>query len=150
MRILYTNFHPRNGGGHATYVANLARSFQGEHQVTVTTPSTSRLFAQASRIPGVRCVDASFSTRPGPVYLVLMDDTPPHLQMWHDRLAGQGIAVITVDLRRRQRCVGPERSESKRSWQGVLATHQRLNVRADDRSACIADSAREQGSAPLP
>ena len=67
MRILYTNFHPRNGGGHATYVANLARSFQGEHQVTVTTPSTSRLFAQASRIPGVRCVDASFSTRPGPM-----------------------------------------------------------------------------------
>ncbi len=67
MRILYTNFHPRNGGGHATYVVNLARSFQGEHQVTVATPGTSRLFAQASRIPGVRCVDASFSTRPAPM-----------------------------------------------------------------------------------
>ncbi|MGX5660113.1 glycosyltransferase [Castellaniella ginsengisoli] len=67
MKILYTNFHPRNGGGHATYIVNLARSFQGEHQVTVATPGTSRLFEQAGRIPGVRCVDASFSTRPGPM-----------------------------------------------------------------------------------
>ena len=65
MKILYTNFHPRNGGGHATYIANLARSFQGDHEVTVATPGTSRLFAQASQIPGVRCLDVSFSTRPG-------------------------------------------------------------------------------------
>ena len=65
MKILYTNFHPRNGGGHASYVVNLARSFQGAHEVTVATPGTSRLFAQASLIPGVRCVDASFSTRLG-------------------------------------------------------------------------------------
>ncbi|MHA3902163.1 glycosyltransferase [Castellaniella sp. WN] len=67
MRILYTNFHPRNGGGHATYVFNLARSFQGAHQVTVATPRASRLFAQSCRIPGVRCVETSFSTRPGPM-----------------------------------------------------------------------------------
>ncbi|CDM24915.1 glycosyltransferase [Castellaniella defragrans] len=67
MRILYTNFHPRNGGGHATYVVNLARCFQGAHQVTVATPGTSRLYVQAGRIPGVRCVAASFSTRPAPM-----------------------------------------------------------------------------------
>lgn len=67
MKILYTNFHPRNGGGHATYIVNLARSFQGEHQVTVATPGTSRLFEQAGRIPGVRRMDVSFSTRPGPM-----------------------------------------------------------------------------------
>jgi len=67
MKILYTNFHPRNGGGHATYIINLAQALQGEHQVTVATPGTSRLFAQASRIPGVRCVDTVFSTRPGPM-----------------------------------------------------------------------------------
>ena len=67
MKILYTNFHPRNGGGHATYIVNLARSLQGEHQVTVATPGTSRLFEQAGRIPGVRCMDVPFSTRPGPM-----------------------------------------------------------------------------------
>jgi glycosyltransferase involved in cell wall biosynthesis len=67
MKILYTNFHPRNGGGHATYIVNLARCLQGEHQITVATPGTSRLYAQASRIPGVRCVDMNFSTRLGPM-----------------------------------------------------------------------------------
>lgn len=67
MKILCTNPHPRNGGGHATYIVNLARAFQGEHEVTVATPGTSRLFAQAGQIPGVRCVDTSFSTRPGPM-----------------------------------------------------------------------------------
>ncbi|MDY0310282.1 MAG: glycosyltransferase [Castellaniella sp.] len=67
MRILYTNFHARNGGGHAAYIVNLARSLQGAHQVTVATPGTSRLFEQVGRIPGVRCVDASFSTRPVPM-----------------------------------------------------------------------------------
>jgi glycosyltransferase involved in cell wall biosynthesis len=72
MKILYTNFHPRNGGGHATYIANLARAFQGEHQVTVATPATSRLYEQASQIPGVRCWAATFSTRPGPMLIEIM------------------------------------------------------------------------------
>lgn len=63
MKILYTNPHPRNGGGHATYVANLARSLRAEHQVWVATPATSRLYAQASQISGVHCVPKSFSTR---------------------------------------------------------------------------------------
>ncbi|MFT0534091.1 glycosyltransferase family 4 protein [Castellaniella hirudinis] len=64
MKILYTNFHPRNGGGHANYIANLARSFQGEHQVAVATPGTSRLYGMASDIAGVQCLDMPFSTRP--------------------------------------------------------------------------------------
>lgn len=63
MNILYTNFHPRNGGGHATYIANLARGLQGEHRITVATPGTSRLFAMASEIAGVRCVDMRYNTR---------------------------------------------------------------------------------------
>lgn len=64
MKILYTNFHPRNGGGHANYIANLARSFQGDHQIAVATPGTSRLYAMACDIPGVQCLDMPFSTRP--------------------------------------------------------------------------------------
>jgi len=67
MKILYTNFHPRNGGGHATYVANLARCLQGAHEITVATPGTSRLFAQAGQIPGVRCVDVVYSMRLQPM-----------------------------------------------------------------------------------
>ncbi|MFC4299837.1 MAG: glycosyltransferase [Castellaniella sp.] len=67
MKILYTNFHPFNGGGHTTYVTNLARSFQGEHQVTVATPATSRLHEQVQRIPGVRVWNTSFRTRITPM-----------------------------------------------------------------------------------
>ncbi|WP_323000439.1 glycosyltransferase [Castellaniella sp.] len=72
MKILYTNFHPNNGGGHATYIANLARSFQGEHQITVATPATSRLYAQARQIPGVRVWNTSFSTRLQPMLIEVM------------------------------------------------------------------------------
>lgn len=63
MKILYTNAHPRNGGGHATYITNLARSLGHEHEVHIATPETSRLYAQASQMPGVRCIPATFSTR---------------------------------------------------------------------------------------
>lgn len=63
MNILYTNFHPRNGGGHATYVANLVRSFSATHKITVATPATSRLFEQVSDMPGVRCLNTVFNTR---------------------------------------------------------------------------------------
>lgn len=72
MKILYTNFHPRNGGGHATYIANLARSFHKEHQVTVATPASSRLYAQARQIPGVRVWNTSFSTRLKPMLIEVM------------------------------------------------------------------------------
>lgn len=64
MKILYTNFHPRNGGGHATYLTSLARALASIHQVTVATPSTSRLFRYAGAVPGVQAVGMRFSTRP--------------------------------------------------------------------------------------
>ena len=53
MRILYTNFHGRNGGGHVTYIINLAKALAGSHQITVATPETSRLYRYAKAIPGV-------------------------------------------------------------------------------------------------
>lgn len=64
MKILYTNFHPRNGGGHTTYVTSLVRALASEHQITVATPDTSRLFRYAGAMPGVRIVGMHFSTRP--------------------------------------------------------------------------------------
>lgn len=63
MKILYTNFHPRNGGGHATYITSLARTLSGAHQIAVATPGTSRLFRYAGAVPGVQAVDMRFSTR---------------------------------------------------------------------------------------
>src|SRR5690606_10272470 len=64
VKILYTNFHPRNGGGHATYVTSLARALADAHQVCVATPDTSRLFRYVAAIPGARAVDMRYSTRP--------------------------------------------------------------------------------------
>lgn len=63
MKILYTNFHQRNGGGHASYVANLAKSLAPNNQVFVATPGTSRLFKQVSQLEGVKSLDMRYDTR---------------------------------------------------------------------------------------
>jgi glycosyltransferase involved in cell wall biosynthesis len=63
LKILYTNFHPRNGGGHVTYILNLARGLLAQHQITVATPATSRLYRYAGALPGVAVADIRFSNR---------------------------------------------------------------------------------------
>ncbi|AZY52932.1 glycosyltransferase family 4 protein [Bordetella avium] len=63
MKILYTNFHPRNGGGHVTYIINLARALAPDHEIVVATPETSRLYRYAQTIPGVRVAPMTFTTR---------------------------------------------------------------------------------------
>ena len=63
MNILYTNFHPRNGGGHVTYIISLLKGLAGHHGLTVATPASSRLYRYASAMEGVTVVDMSFSTR---------------------------------------------------------------------------------------
>ncbi len=60
MRILYTNFHGGSGGGHTTYIRELARALAGRHEVHVAVPGSSTLFAQASRLPGVHVLDQPF------------------------------------------------------------------------------------------
>ena len=64
MKVLYTNFHGRNGGGHVTYIVNLLQGLGPPHQLTVATPASSRLFRHASAMPGVSVVDMSYTTRP--------------------------------------------------------------------------------------
>ena len=64
MKILYTNFHGRNGGGHVTYLMHLLDGLAGEHSVTLATPGTSRLYRYASHLANVRVLDMSFTTRP--------------------------------------------------------------------------------------
>lgn len=60
MRILYTNFHRGDGGGHTTYVLSLAGALRGAHDVVVAAASASRLFRAASAMPGVRAVALDF------------------------------------------------------------------------------------------
>ncbi|KGD94199.1 transferase [Achromobacter sp. RTa] len=64
MKILYTNFHGGNGGGHVTYIINLAKALSKDHQITVAVPSTSRLYRYAQAIPGVRVEGMQYTTRP--------------------------------------------------------------------------------------
>lgn len=64
MKILYTNFHAGNGGGHVTYIINLAKALARDHEITVAVPATSRLHRYARAIPGVTVVDMQYTTRP--------------------------------------------------------------------------------------
>ena len=63
MRVLFTNFHRSNGGGHDTYVINLIEGLAPQHEVTVAVPGTSRLFRLASRCAGVRVVAIDYAPR---------------------------------------------------------------------------------------
>lgn len=60
MKLLYTNFHEGNGGGHTTYIRELVRVLARTHDVHVAAPPTSRLYAHAAALPGVHVVAQSF------------------------------------------------------------------------------------------
>ena len=60
MKILYTNFHRGDGGGHTTYVLSLAGALRTAHDIVVAAPPESRLFKAASAMPGVRAEALDF------------------------------------------------------------------------------------------
>ena len=60
MKLLFTNFHDGDGGGHTTYILGLARGLAPRHEVHVAAPATSRLNREARAIPGVRVLDQPF------------------------------------------------------------------------------------------
>ena len=64
MKILYTNFHLGDGGGHTTYVMSLARALAARADVTVAAPRGSRLLDEAAALPGVRTVALQFKGAP--------------------------------------------------------------------------------------
>ena len=53
MKILLTNFHDGDGGGHTTYLASLAKGLADRHEVCVAAPPGSRLLREAGAINGV-------------------------------------------------------------------------------------------------
>jgi len=60
MKLLYTNFHDGDGGGHTTYIAVLARALAERHEIHVAAPGSSRLLREAQSIPGVHAVAQEF------------------------------------------------------------------------------------------
>ena len=54
LKILFTNFHEGDGGGHTTYVMTLAKGLAARHEVQVAAPPTSRLYRESSGETGLR------------------------------------------------------------------------------------------------
>ena len=60
MKLLFTNFHAGDGGGHTTYIIGLARGLASRHAVFVAAPPGSRLHREARAIAGVTVIDQPF------------------------------------------------------------------------------------------
>ncbi|TXH77346.1 MAG: glycosyltransferase family 1 protein, partial [Lysobacteraceae bacterium] len=60
MKILLTNFHDGDGGGHTTYLTILARDLAARHDVHVAAPGSSRLYRQVAALPGVHALSQPF------------------------------------------------------------------------------------------
>jgi glycosyltransferase involved in cell wall biosynthesis len=54
MKILYTNFHDGDGGGHTTYLLALARGLRARHEIHLALPPSGRAYREAQAIDGVR------------------------------------------------------------------------------------------------
>ncbi|MBB6248915.1 glycosyltransferase family 4 protein [Rhodanobacter sp. A1T4] len=60
MKLLFTNFHDGDGGGHTTYVMTLAKALATRHEVHVAVPPTSRLYLEASAEPSLHAWSQPF------------------------------------------------------------------------------------------
>lgn len=60
MKLLYTNFHTGDGGGHTTYIRELAAALAARHEIHVAAPPGSRLNREARSLPGVFVIDQPF------------------------------------------------------------------------------------------
>lgn len=63
LRVLFTNFHRSNGGGHDTYVLSLLQGLAQDHAITLAAPAASRLYRLAGEIVGVRRAAVDFAPR---------------------------------------------------------------------------------------
>lgn len=63
MKVLITDIHHGNGGGHVTYILSLLEGLQGECDLTLAVPETSRLYRYARRIRGVTVKPALYTSR---------------------------------------------------------------------------------------
>jgi len=64
MKILITDIHHGNGGGHVTYVLSLLKGLKNQYDLTVAAPPTGRLYQSALAERGVRVVPGLYTSRP--------------------------------------------------------------------------------------
>lgn len=64
MKLLITDIHHGNGGGHVTYILSLLRGLRHEYEITVAAPPTGRLFQRVSEMEGVRALPGLYTSRP--------------------------------------------------------------------------------------
>jgi glycosyltransferase involved in cell wall biosynthesis len=63
MKILFTNFHEYDGGGHDTYIYHLANALSQRHIVHVAAPATSQLIKKIASLPAVKTIPVLFKIR---------------------------------------------------------------------------------------
>ncbi len=64
MKILLTNFHPYDGGGHTTYLLSLYRILNRDHTIFLACPPTSRLYTVAQEVCSDNVVGIDFPGKP--------------------------------------------------------------------------------------
>ncbi len=64
MKILITDIHHGNGGGHVTYVLSLLKGLKDDADLTVAAPPTGRLYKYAAGLTGVRVLPGVYTSRP--------------------------------------------------------------------------------------
>lgn len=62
MKILYTNFHAGDGGGHTTYLASLARALSPRHRLFMAAPADSRVLRVVRAEAIAEPVEIAFSS----------------------------------------------------------------------------------------
>ncbi len=60
MKILLTNFHDGDGGGHTTYLLALAHGLCAKHEIHVAAPPSSRLYREAVAMPDIHAIAQPF------------------------------------------------------------------------------------------
>lgn len=63
MKILFTDIHHGNGGGHVSYITSLVRGLLKHHTVVLAAPPSGRLFRYASKVPGLRVKAGLYTNR---------------------------------------------------------------------------------------
>ncbi len=63
MKVLITDIHHGNGGGHVTYILSLLRGLREHCDLTLASPPTGRLFQQAQAIQGIRVLPGLYTSR---------------------------------------------------------------------------------------
>lgn len=67
MKLLITDIHHGNGGGHVTYILGLIQGLRHEYDITLAAPPTGRLYHRASGMDGIRVLPGLYTSRPVPL-----------------------------------------------------------------------------------